>query len=90
MAADEPRRLQAGEAAAGFPGRGLGVQTFVIEERGRFVVFLDVALARCGGEPFDVVRRRINDYASEAEARVAARFIALGAGRELRRPPTGL
>ncbi|MEO1366543.1 MAG: hypothetical protein AAFX50_05165 [Acidobacteriota bacterium] len=84
-----------------FPGRGLGVQTYVVEERGRWVVYLDVAVAAApppessaGGESaegdaFHVVRNRIRDYSSEAEAKVAARFISLGASRELSTPPTG-
>lgn len=84
-----------------FPGRGLGVQTYVVEEKGRWVVYLDVAVAAsppsrgadddapAKDEAFHVVRNRIRDYSSEAEAKVAARFISLGASRELSTPPTG-
>ena len=83
------------------PGQGLGVQTYVVEEQGRWVVYLDVAMKTSAADAaldaappqsdgdFHVVRRRINDYSSEAEAKVAARFISLGAGRELRKPPSG-
>ncbi|MEM9554054.1 MAG: hypothetical protein AAGC60_07330 [Acidobacteriota bacterium] len=89
-------------AASPFPGRGLGVQSYVVEEKGRWVVYLDVAMADreastttegdAQGDSvpaFQVVRRRIRDFSSEAEARVAARFMSLGASRDLRRPPSG-
>ncbi|MEO1085979.1 MAG: hypothetical protein AAFY88_17205 [Acidobacteriota bacterium] len=84
-----------------FPGRGLGVQTYVVEEHGRWVVYLDVAVeqrpgqgepagtATADGAAFEVVRNRIRDYSTEDEARVAARFISLGASRELSTPPSG-
>ncbi|MCG8459884.1 MAG: hypothetical protein MI919_26690 [Holophagales bacterium] len=82
--------------AGQFPRRGLDAQTYVIPEQGRWVVYLDVALAPEGAGPyleagsaFEVVRRRIADYGSEAEAEVAARLFRRGAARDLPSPPTG-
>ncbi|MEM8961741.1 MAG: hypothetical protein AAGD38_09695 [Acidobacteriota bacterium] len=73
-----------------FPDCGLDAQTYVIEENGRWVVYLDVALASDrSDEPFRVVRRRIRDFATMDEAEVAARFIGRGASRTLSKPPSG-
>jgi hypothetical protein len=76
-----------------FPAEGLGVQTYVIPENGRFAVYLDVALQRPGATPseppFEVVRHRIADYPTAEAAETAARWMGRGAARDLPAPPSG-
>ena len=76
MAADPPAApgpdLPPGEEA-------LAVETTVVEERGRFVVFLDVLLTS------GAVRRRAGDYPDRARAEQAARIMVRNARRHL--PP---
>ncbi len=52
------------------------VSASVVEERGRFVVVLDVAF------PDGVVRHRIHEYHTRARAELAARIVKGTADRE--------
>ena len=75
-----------------FPAAGFDTETYVIEENGRFAVYLDVAMVNedpADPAPFHVRRHRIRDYATAQEAEVASRWIRRGAARTLPHPPTG-
>ncbi|MEM8678708.1 MAG: hypothetical protein AAGF97_05040 [Planctomycetota bacterium] len=89
----------------GFSERALGAKSKVVEEDGRWVVYLAVDFwePQPGGEtvdgrsanqdeawPIETVWRRIADYPDRARAEVAARWIERSADRNLPRPPTGL
>ena len=58
----------------------IGVETFVREERGRWVVEIAVAF------PDGVVRRRVSTYPTRRRAEIAASWIRRGADRETRGP----
>lgn len=69
---------------AGFQHAALTAETFVVCERGQWVVYLEVTF-------WDEIRRhRIEAYRSERLARVAADWIKRAAQRELPHPPTGM
>jgi hypothetical protein len=69
---------------AGFQHEALTAETFVVCERGQWVVYLEVTF-------WDEIRRhRIEAYRSERLARVAADWIKRAAQRELPHPPTGM
>ena len=65
-------------------------QTMIEEERGRWVVYLEVGF----WDPNEIdslhtVRRRIQDYAKKSQAEIAARWIERTARKEQRHPPSG-
>ncbi len=66
-----------------FDGPTLGVDTFVRNERGRWLV--DIAVTFRDG----VVRRHVGDYPTEREARIAANWIRRGADRDIDGPVDG-
>lgn len=67
----------------------LGVESDVVEEHGRWAVYLTVTLWREEGDvPFERVRRRIADYATARDAEVARSWMHRGADRDSR-PLTG-
>ncbi|MDJ0771345.1 MAG: hypothetical protein QNJ12_21345 [Ilumatobacter sp.] len=66
-----------------FAGPPLGVDTVVRFERGRWVVDIAVTF------PEGVVRRTVNDYATEREATIAANWIRRGADRDIDGPVNG-
>jgi hypothetical protein len=64
----------------------VGLKALVEEERGRWVVYLDLSFWReSGGDedfnPLENVRQRIRDYATRREAEVAAHWIERTADR---------
>jgi hypothetical protein len=59
----------------------LSVSSLVVEQQGRYVVYLDVALAS------GAVRRRLSDHPDRARAEVAAREYERAAARHLREVP---
>lgn len=59
----------------------VSVRADVVEEDGRFVVYLDVVLAS------GAVRRRLSDHPDQARAQTAATAYARAAGRHLGRAP---
>ncbi|ORV90614.1 hypothetical protein AWC12_07110 [Mycolicibacterium iranicum] len=61
----------------------LGVETFVVPERGRWAV--DIVVVFADG----VVRKRIDTHATRARAELSARLIKRAAERELRAPRNG-
>lgn len=68
------------------PGTGrpaLAVETYVVEERGRWVVELVVVSAD------GAVRRRINDYPTRRHADIAASWIKRAADRDIEGPLNG-
>ena len=64
--------------------------TRVVEERGRWVVMLNVTSWEPEGGTHPVANnwKRINDYATQREAEVAAQWILRSANRHIR-PPMG-
>lgn len=77
-----------GESQASFVP--LDATTHIICENGRWVVLLNVTSWESQTEEHPVRNhwKRINDYSSEQEAKVAALWIARSANRRIR-PPTG-
>ncbi len=68
----------------------IAAQTFIQEEKGRWVVYLEVGFWETGeGSPIKVVRSRINDYATRRDAEVAASWIQRSAERNVTRPVEG-
>ena len=68
----------------------LDATTRVVKENGRWVVMLNVTSWEPTGDEHPVTNnwKRINDYATEQEAKVAASWIEKSANRQIR-PPTG-
>ena len=62
---------------------GESVETFVFEERGRWVVEIAVMFAD------GVVRHRIDDFSTKARAEISAGLIKRAAERDLRGPLNG-
>lgn len=75
-----------------WPGEALGVESEVVQEHGRWVVYLVITVWRgdAAGEPLERLRRRIRDYATKAEADVGRSWMHRAADRDRRSPPTGL
>lgn len=66
------------------PGdEALAVETYVTEERGRWVVEIVVVFAD------EVVRRRVNDYPTRRHAEIAASWIKRGSERDIEGPMNG-
>lgn len=65
------------------PGDAITAQTFVVLERGEWVVMLDVFYWD------EVVRHRIQSYPTRRQAEIAAQWIERGARRDLSGGPTG-
>ena len=68
------------------PGTGhlaIAVETYVQQERGRWVVEIVVVFTD------EVVRRRINDYPTRRHAEIAANWIKRGAQRDIEGPLNG-
>jgi hypothetical protein len=67
------------------PDRAVGVRTLVLHERGRWVVYMDIAgwreEAPGNGNPMDVRRLRVQDYPTRARAEIAARWMERTADR---------
>jgi hypothetical protein len=81
---DDDRRPAWGPDRA--PGTGhlaLAVETYVEQERGRWVVEIVVVFTD------EVVRRRIDDYPSRRHAEIAAAWIKRGAQRDIEGPLNG-
>ena len=87
----------------GFSERALGASTKIVEENGRWVVYLNVDFweppsadeipdeqANDENWPVTTHWKRISDYADRRSAEVAAKWIERSADRNLRRPPSGL
>lgn len=68
----------------------LDATTHIVYEKGRWVVLLNVTSWESQSEENPVHNhwKRINDYSTEQEAKVAAQWIARSANRRIR-PPTG-
>ena len=68
------------------------VETFIEEENGRFIVYLQIDFYEpdeAGDQKFQTVRHRIQDYPKRRLAEVAASWIKRAAERDLPGPPTG-
>ncbi|MCB0208099.1 MAG: AP2 domain-containing protein [Anaerolineae bacterium] len=79
------------EPDGGFPTRNaVYAQTFIEEEKGRFVVYIEVGFWE-PNEPDNIqtVRRRIQSYAKRRAAEIAAYWIERAAKKDLRQPPLG-
>lgn len=89
----QPRRASSpkDEPIRGFPDNALSCEAIVQNERGRWVVYLEVTFWDTDNkdEPISVVRRRIADYATQKQAEVAASYMKRGADRDLPHPPMG-
>lgn len=75
-----------GWGAGRAPGTGhlaLAVETYVLQERGRWVVDIVVVFTD------EAVRRRINDYPTRRHAEIAAAWIKRGAQRDIEGPLNG-
>lgn len=70
----------------------LGVDSVVVFEQGRWVVYLVVTMwnAAATEQPFERLRHRIRDYATRDDADIAAAWMQRAAARERRSPPDGL
>ena len=65
--------------------------TVIEEEKGRWVVYLEVGFWQTGKEtPITVTRTRIKDYSTRQEAEVAASWIQRSTDRSISRPSEGL
>ncbi len=73
-----------GGRPAGTGDEALAVETYVVEERGRWRVEIVVVF------PDEVVRRSVGDYRSRREAEIAASWIRRAADRDVEGPPHGL
>ncbi|MAT70219.1 MAG: hypothetical protein CMJ58_11935 [Planctomycetaceae bacterium] len=72
------------------PFKPLDATTRVVQENGRWVVYLNVTSWEPDDDGHPVANnwKRINDYATESDAHVAATWIARSASRNIR-PPSG-
>lgn len=80
----------------GFPDQALSVEAEIVAEHGRWVLYLNVLFWETGqraglndANPLQAQRHRIADYATRAQAEVAAKWMQRGASREILRPPDG-
>jgi hypothetical protein len=80
-----------------FPDQAILVQTEVLYEQGRWVVYLEVTFWETDqrtelskeSEPLETVRHRIAEFSTRDRAEVAARWYERGADRNLFAPPAG-
>ena len=73
-----------------FPSNATWVETTVEEEKGQWVVYLEVGFWEPGAAtPLHSIRHRIQTYPTRRKAEIAAQLIKRSAGRELPGPPTG-
>jgi hypothetical protein len=74
-----------------WPDEAVGVESEVVEEQGRWSVYLVITIWRSAtaDEPFERIRRRIRDYATREEAEVGRSWMQRAAERDRRTPPTG-
>lgn len=80
---DEPLPDRSAWGPGRAPGTGhlaIAVETFVVEERGRW--FVDVAVVFTD----EAVRRRVGPYRSPRHAEIAAHWIRRGAERDIEGP----
>ena len=70
-------------AGGGDDGAAVGVETFVRQESGEWIVDIAVAF------PDGVVRHHVNTYRSERHARIAAQWIRRAASRDIEGPING-
>ncbi len=77
---------------SGFPTRNATyVAMSVVEERGRWVVYMEVGFWEPHQEPpLQAVRHRIQDYSNRRLAEIAASWMKRAAERDLAQPPFGL
>jgi hypothetical protein len=61
----------------------VGVKTQIEQEKGRWVVYMDLSFWRedAPDNPLEIVRRRISDYGTRREAEVAAHWMERTADR---------
>ncbi len=81
-------RVESGGMRGPGDGNAAWVETFVAEEHGRFIVYIEVGFWETdnAAAPFQTVRHRIQAYATRQKAEVAASLIKRGAAKELREP----
>ena len=70
-----------------FPADALSVRAIIDEEKGRWVVTLEVLFVP--DRPDYLVRHRIADYATRERAEVAAKWMVSAADRNIPHPPLG-
>ena len=67
----------------------IAAKTFVAQENGRWVVYLDLGFSKPDSDEIRTERRRIADYATAQRANVAAAWIERTADRDLKSPNLG-
>jgi hypothetical protein len=70
-----------------FPGDAISARAIIEQEKGRWVVTLEVLMMP--DRPDHVVRHRIADYPTRERAEVAAKWMVTAANRDLPHPPLG-
>jgi hypothetical protein len=79
------------ELPSGFPTENaVWVETTVVEEQGRWVVYLEVGFWEPNElDNIQMIRHRIQDYPKKRLAEIAARWIERTANQDLPNPPLG-
>lgn len=73
-----------------FPGDAFAVAVYIEEEKGRFVLYLEVHFWEPETEDkVGTYRHRIQDYPTRRQAEVAAKWIKSAAERDIQDPPSG-
>jgi hypothetical protein len=70
-----------------FPSDALDVRAIITEEKGRWVLTLEILMVP--DRPDHIVRHRIADYPTRERAEVAAKWTVSAANRNLPHPPLG-
>ncbi len=84
-------RRSSGQDQVGADRNAIIAETFVVRERGRWVVYLAVHFWEADhADLIRTVERRIADYATQRQAEVAARWYERVANRDLGQLPLGL
>ncbi len=75
----------------GFDDHATHVKMTIEQEKGRWVVYIEVTFWELDNEnPLQHYRHRIQDYATKRKAEIAASWMKRAAERDLRYPPFGL
>ena len=83
MSDDFPQFLEDANEFPNLIGETITVASEVIEENGRFVVYLETIRAH------STTRHRINDYPTRRKAEIAADLMRRCADRDIKAPPSG-
>ena len=73
-----------------FSSNATWVETTVVEEKGQWVVYLEVGFWEPGATPpLHSIRHRIQTYTTRRKAEIAAQLLKRNVDRDLPSPPTG-